>query len=171
MLDPSYRTHNEAIDLDGAGGTNATAYQGAGAMMNSGRTGRYTPDEEGQVLLSNAQPDPTARPEGDVGLNPPPYDDVDHGHYYPSHNRLSNPALLDPETHSPRPYSPYDNPFSNPYIVPSDSESDHHHTSTTAHHNAPYPPDALQEQPPMPMPESYHPPSHANNKLLSAVQH
>ncbi|KAK6812858.1 Organic solute transporter Ostalpha [Aspergillus parasiticus SU-1] len=169
MLDPSYRTHNEAIHLDGAGETNATAYQGAGAMMNSGRTGRYTPDEEGQVLLSNAQPDPTARPEGDVGLNPPPYDDIDHGHYYPSHNRLSSSALLDPETHSPRPYSPYDNPISNPYIVPSDSESDHHHTSPTAHHNAPYPPDALQEQPPMPMPESYHPPSHSGARTTRDV--
>jgi hypothetical protein len=155
MLDPSYRTQNEVIGLDAtSGGTNTTAYQGAGAV-SGGRPGQYSPDDEGQVLLSNAQPNPTSRPEANIGVTPPPYDEADNGRYYPSHNRLSSSALLDPATHSPRPYSPYEN---NPYIVPSDSESEYHHPSPTTPHNAPYPPDALHEQPPIPMPESFHPP-------------
>ncbi|KAE8354281.1 organic solute transporter Ostalpha-domain-containing protein [Aspergillus coremiiformis] len=165
MLDPSYRTSSEAIGLDTAGnGASGTAYQGAGSRLTSGRPGHYSPDEEGADLLSNAQQNPTSRPAGDLGLNPPPYEDVDTERYYPSHHQLSSSDLLDSTTHSQHPYSPYDNTLNSPFMVPSDSESNHHDTSPISHHNAPYPPDTLQQQPPIPMPESYHSSHHSADR-------
>jgi hypothetical protein len=165
-LDPSYQNQSEVIGLDttsNGSGTNITAYQGAGATMVGGRPAHYgtSPDDEGQVLLSHAQPNPTLQSTGD--LAPPPYD-------Y-EHDRLSSASLLEPSpSHSPQPYSPYEPHHNNPYEVP-DTNGLHLHAGTnlpqsqqgaTGHH--PYDRDYLQEQPPIPMPDPYQPPpAHFDN--------
>ncbi|PWY70269.1 DUF300-domain-containing protein [Aspergillus heteromorphus CBS 117.55] len=163
-LDPSYHIRPESIGLDATetGAEHGTAYGGAGAMMGGGRYG--APGEEGQVLLSHAQPSP-------AGLAPPIEDDNDPNRFY-NHNRLSASSLLEPSpSHSPRPYSPYDDAY-NPYLANSQFEHDHDYESTPGnppYPNPPYPEDphpvhlyhpdtALQEQPPIPLPESYQPP-------------
>ena len=177
MLDPSYQVPSEQIGLDGAGHapgttTTNTAYEGAGALMAGGRT---SPDQEGDVLLSHAQPNPTAHGHSDseTGLViPPAYDDEHHDPFYTSNNgRLSNSSLLDPMAPSPQPYSPYDDSFHNPYMVPVDhgGHEDLHHNAYSTHHldqqetgvtTGPYPSHDLHEHEPIPMPESYQSPPH-----------
>lgn len=174
MQDPSYQVPSEQIGLDQAGNapgtTTNTAYEGAGALMAGGRT---SPDQEGDVLLSHAQPNPTAHghSNSETGLVPPPaYDDEHHNQFYTSNSndRLSNPSLLDPMAPSPQPYSPYDDSFHSPYMVPAD-HGDHEHDDL--HHN-PYHPEHFSQQEmgvttgpypshghePIPMPQSYQPP-------------
>lgn len=174
MLDPSYQVPSEQIGLDGAGHasgtTTNTAYEGAGALMAGGRT---SPEQEGDVLLSHAQPNPTAHghSNSETGLVPPPaYDDEHHDRFYTSNDgRLSNSSLLDPMAPSPQPYSPYDDSFHSPYMVPADhgSHEDLHHNPYTSNHlnqqemgvtTGPYPSHDLHEHEPIPMPESYQPP-------------
>ncbi|KAL4890094.1 organic solute transporter Ostalpha-domain-containing protein [Aspergillus ambiguus] len=163
MLDPSYQTPTEAIGLNPAD-PNSTAYEGAGNVMAGGRTGHYSSapedQEEGHVLLSHAQPEPTAYPSH---MGPPPsYDDDAHDRYHPWDHRMSTSSLLEPEVHphDTRPYSPYE-PHNNPYLVPSPAPDAHQQTTGLVRHDAhplPYPPDTLQEQPPIPLPDSYQPP-------------
>ncbi|KAG2412793.1 hypothetical protein HFD88_010350 [Aspergillus terreus] len=153
MLDPSYQTPSEAIGLNPTDPT-STAYEGAGAgvAMTGGRTTRYATaagdQEEGHVLLSHAQPEPTA-----MGA-PPAYDDA-HDRYYAWDHRLSTSSLLEPEVHPAdhRPYSPYES-HNNPYLVPSPAPDAHQQNASPL----PYPADTLHEQPPIPLPEAYQPP-------------
>lgn len=169
-LDPSYQHQSEVIGLattTNDSGTNVTAYQGAGAAMAGSRPAPYgtPPDDEGQVLLSHAQPNPTSQSTGDFALAPPPYD-------Y-EHDRLSSVSLLQPTpSHSPQPYSPYEQHHTNPYEVPDREEElplhagdnlPQSHPVSTSHH--PYDRDYLQEQPPIPMPDPYQPPpAHFDNE-------
>ncbi|RHZ44550.1 OSTA/TMEM184 family protein [Aspergillus thermomutatus] len=168
-LDPSYQNQSEVIGLNttsNGSGTNVTAYQGAGAVMAGSRTAPYgtSPDDEGQVLLSHAQPNPTLPPTGD--LAPPPYDYEHDGRFYSSHDRLSSASLLEPTpSHSPQPYSPYEQYHNNPYGVPDREEElplnasnnlPQSQQGATSHH--PHEGDYLQEQPPIPMPDPYQPP-------------
>ncbi|KAE8150006.1 organic solute transporter Ostalpha-domain-containing protein [Aspergillus avenaceus] len=148
-LDSSYRNRGEAIGLD-------TTNTVPGINVTGPRPAYYSPDDEGDVLLSNAQPNPMSHPHGELSSTPPSPIDMENGRYHPTHHRMSSTALLNPSTHSPVLHSPLGNHFTNPYIVPSDTESEHHPSPTT--HNAPYPPETLQHQPPMPIPESYQPP-------------
>ena len=166
-LDPSYQN----TDAFGLGprkptSTSATTYQGAGNTMPGGRTGRYglAPDEEDEVLLGHAQPNPTTaydRSSADLGIVPSP-DEIEHDGRYYSSGRLSTSSLLEPTTHSSRPYSPYDDDARGPYLTPSDPDypppyMSGHGTGARTYHS---PSNSLQEQDPMPMPESYHrPPS------------
>ncbi|THC95728.1 hypothetical protein EYZ11_004806 [Aspergillus tanneri] len=162
LLDPSYQATNEGIGLSSAHATGT----GAGTTMTGSRTGRYgsAPDEEGDVLLSHAQPNPASH-SGDLGTAPPPYEYSDHTRFN-SHDQLSGVSLLDPATHSPRPYSPYEQSFHNPYTMSPDSATEHYqHTQglTTPHNPTatnipPYPSDHLQEQAPIPLPDAYRPP-------------
>lgn len=176
-MDPSYQTSTEGIGLSATDGVGAP---GAGV----GRAGRYgvSPDEEGDVLLSHAQPNPAAHSPTDLTMLSPGYDETDSRFY--SHNRHSATSLLEPGMHSPQPYSPYEDSFHNPYLnmMPEDSHLDHSsglhpqtqpqtHNLTSPHHPppiittntnpapapAPYPSDELQEQPPIPLPDSYRP--------------
>lgn len=169
-LDPSYQHQSEVIGLattTNGSGTNVTAYQGAGAAMAGSRPAPYgtPPDDEGQVLLSHAQPNPTLQSTGDFALAPPPYD-------Y-EHDRLSSVSLLQPTpSHSPQPYSPYEQHHINPYEVPDREEELPLHAGNNlpqsqsvsiGHH--PYDQDYLQEQPPIPMPDPYQPPpAHFDNE-------
>ncbi|KAI9924484.1 hypothetical protein MW887_007111 [Aspergillus wentii] len=166
-MDPSYHVP-EAIGLGNAdtpGENGSTSYQGAGgAMMTGGRPDRYgsSPDEEGEVLLSHPQPTGYGPHGGDVWLTPSPYEEDEHnGRFYSPNNRLSGHSMLEPTSHSPRPYSPYDD-LNNPYLVPSDHGDDMHHHDLDQPHaqetGVVYPTHSLQEQVPIPMPESYQPP-------------
>ncbi|EAW12624.1 OSTA/TMEM184 family protein [Aspergillus clavatus NRRL 1] len=175
MMDPSYQSQSEAIGLENAGtGANAnmTAYQGAGATLAGGRTRPYgtSPDDEDQVLLSHAQPNPTSRLTGDLGIAPPPYQYDHDARLYSHHDDLSDASLLDPAaSHSPQAYSPYEDPHRNPYMASGLIDDPYHHqinVSSTgqgaAVHNQ-YPQESLREQPPIPMPDPYQsPPSHHN---------
>lgn len=169
-LDPSYRD-GDAIGLSPANATSSTtttAYKDAGHTMTGGKLARYgsAPDEEGEVLLGHAQPNPTTaytRSSGDLGIAPSPDEVADDGRFYSS-NRLSTSSLLEPSAPSPRPYSPYDGHSHGPYLTPSGSDDIHtpHHmsgqeTGVAAYHS-PHDSLSLQEQPPIPMPESYQPP-------------
>ncbi|KAI2866857.1 hypothetical protein CBS147343_176 [Aspergillus niger] len=162
-MDPSYhQTANDAFNMNATESgidSHGTEYGGAGVMMAGGR---YSPPgEEGQVLLSHAQPSP--------GGPPPPIDDETDPNRFYNHNRLSAASLLEPTaTHTARPYSPYEEDAYNPYLVNSHLEQDHYHEPV--HANPPYPDHpsdinnpyhpttTLQEQPPIPLPESYQPP-------------
>ncbi|OOF92150.1 hypothetical protein ASPCADRAFT_210561 [Aspergillus carbonarius ITEM 5010] len=175
-MDPSYHhTANDAFNLNATEtgiDTHDTAYTGAGTVMGGGR---YSPpDDEGQVLLSHAQPSPG-------GLVPPMEDDNDPNRFY-NHNRLSATSLLEPAaSHTARPYSPYEEDAYNPYLVNSHLEQDHYHEPgpgnppypdhvepANPYHPEPYQPEPirpyradptiLQEQPPIPLPESYQTP-------------
>ncbi|EHA22340.1 hypothetical protein ASPNIDRAFT_132324, partial [Aspergillus niger ATCC 1015] len=108
-MDPSYhQTANDAFNMNATESgidSHGTEYGGAGVMMAGGR---YSPPgEEGQVLLSHAQPSP--------GGPPPPIDDETDPNRFYNHNRLSAASLLEPTaTHTARPYSPYEEDAYNP---------------------------------------------------------
>lgn len=170
-LDPSYQVPSEQIGLDQAGNvptTVVTAYEGAGPFMAGGRT---SPGDEGDVLLSHAQPNPTIHrhSNSENGLSPSPYEDARNSRFYTtSQDRLSDSSMLDPMAPTHQPYSPYEHDsFNNPYMVPSDNESDAHHhrhpsndsgqesgVTTRLYH----PTDTLQQHEPNPMPDPYQPP-------------
>ena len=163
-LDPSYQPTNEAIRLNP---TEAevhpadTSYGGAGAVMTGGASSRYgkQQDEEGEVLLSHAQPNPSTT---DMGTAPPPYDeDQDQYHFV---NNRSDDHLGDSNLH---PHSGSMSPFeevhypSGPSRSPSDSDSGSHHNTVEYPTNTSHFPTSsteLQEQPPIPLPDSYQPP-------------
>lgn len=173
-MDPSYHPSAEGIGLSSTGAP-ATSYAGgtAGASITGGHRYGTSPDEEGDVLLSHAQPTPAT----DLSMMPPSYEETDSRFY--NHNRLSAISLLEPGMHSPRPYSPYEdhNPYMN--MMPEDSHLDQPHSQSphsqtqnlTSPHElptitttnptdttAPYPSDELQEQAPIPLPDTYRPP-------------
>ncbi|KAJ5833692.1 hypothetical protein N7474_002003 [Penicillium riverlandense] len=129
-LDPSYRRPHETIDEPTE---LSTAYEGAGTDMPGGRTGRYgsAPDEEGEILLSHAQPNP----EGDhLGASSYPYE-LDAGLHDLSGRYYGQGA------------SPYD-------------ESEPHNPEYPGTATNPYPDDGpLREQAPMPIPDPYRPPA------------
>ncbi|KAH8430487.1 uncharacterized protein LDX57_008149 [Aspergillus melleus] len=182
-MDPSYQTSSEGIGLSSNGGVPITT-AGAGASIAGGRrtttTGRYgtSPDDEDDGLLSHAQPNPASHSPTDT-MMPPGYEETDSRFY--NHNRLSAISLLEPGMHSPQPYSPYEDRFHNPYMnmMPEESALDHspvdqhpnsqlpsqnltshnHPPAITINTNTtPYPSDELQEQAPIPLPDSYRPP-------------
>ncbi|KAL2802224.1 organic solute transporter Ostalpha-domain-containing protein [Aspergillus granulosus] len=163
-MDPSYQPSTETIGLnqtDSAGHPSDTRYEGAGAMMAGGVSGRYgrQADEEGEVLLSHAQPNPSS---GDLGLAPPPYEEGNHSRLHLVDNRLSDGHLAETDMGASRPISP----FEEVHYVPSRSlsdESDYYHNHgqmssehSSRHNRLPSSMD-LQEQHPMPVPDSYQP--------------
>lgn len=96
--DPSYQQHHEAIGLqppesEVTTNVTTTAYPGATAM-SGGRTGRYGGDEQGEVLLANAQSNPTTT---QLGTSPWDRDSDDYFHRQPNH------------LYEQRGSSPYDN--------------------------------------------------------------
>ncbi|KAL3474547.1 organic solute transporter Ostalpha-domain-containing protein [Aspergillus californicus] len=165
-MDPSYQPSTETIGLDQTGSavhTSDTSYEGAGAMMTGGTSGRYghSPDEEGEELLSHAQPNPsTAYP----GHAPPPYEEGDQNRFYGAHDTLSNTHLAEPHFNGARPISPFEEVHYVPSRSPSDSDGNYYHNhgqmsseySNTSHARFPSSAD-LQEQIPMPLPDSYQP--------------
>jgi hypothetical protein len=136
MLDPSYRPQDETIGLqppqEGSELTeHGTAYHGAGTAMSGGRPGRYTPDEEGAVLLAHAQ----SNPEISLMGTSPYASDVDDHVHVPNTRFYGQSA------------SPYDD---------APLHSDNSHSGPLIN---PYPLDGpLREQVPMPMPDPYQPP-------------
>ncbi|KAJ5573609.1 uncharacterized protein N7459_008036 [Penicillium hispanicum] len=134
MQDPSYQPNRETIGLqppeDGVS-DNGTAYEGAGATIAGGRYGAG-PDEEGEVLLAHAQPNPEAT---HFSTNPYVEDPDDIFHTQSGRFYSQDPSPYDNMEHQMSAYTPHD---------------------ATGH---PYPADApLREQVPMPMPDPYQPP-------------
>lgn len=125
-MDPSYQVPFEQIGLDQddrASGPTTTAYQGAGPMMAGGRP--LSPDDDADVLLSHAQPNPTTpKPtHNGFGLTPSPYEAEHHNQsYFPHDSTLHDSSMLDPTGPSPRPYSPYDDTYNNPYMASYDAQ-------------------------------------------------
>ncbi|PYH86507.1 DUF300-domain-containing protein [Aspergillus uvarum CBS 121591] len=166
-LDPSYHTPTEAFGLNATENLTppyGTAYQGPTTALSAGR---YGSDEEGEVLLSHAQPSPG-------GLVPGIHDDSDPNRFY-SHNRLSDSSILEPQPSHTAPHTDpsYEDAY-NPYLVQSQhlAHDPYHNntptlgnppypdntTATTATHPQPYQQPPLQEQPPIPLPETYQTP-------------
>ncbi|OJJ48905.1 hypothetical protein ASPZODRAFT_1344699 [Penicilliopsis zonata CBS 506.65] len=85
-MDPSYQNQSDSISLkpaESASETNlansgVTAYGGAGmSAAQRSRYGTSPPNEEGEVLLAHAQPNPTSysiQSTGDLGMVPQSYD-------------------------------------------------------------------------------------------------
>lgn len=143
LQDPSYRPQDESIGLDSSeSGMPGTSYQGGGAAMSGGRggrTGRYAGDEEGEVLLANAQSNPEA---GHFGTSP--YSESDEylseqpNRFYQSGHGSGHAFSND--------HSPYD-------------DIEHQNIGYTHDAGNHYPADGpLREQVPMPMPDPYQPP-------------
>ena len=143
--DSSYRPQDQSIGLESsASGPDGTSYQGAGTAMSGARKTRYAGDEEGEVLLANAQSNPEA---GHFGTSP--YSEADEylseqpGRFYQSGhgNSFDQGHVMSNE------HSPYD-----------DIEQQNiGYTHDGLSH--PYPADGpLREQAPMPMPDPYQPP-------------
>ena len=133
MQDPSYQRQQEAIGLEHpeVGVTSqGTAYHGADATT-SGRYGTR-PDEEGEILLAHAQPNPET---AHFSTNPYVEDPDDFLHSQPGHYYNQDASPYDNIEHQMTAYTPHDS-------------VDH-----------PYPAEApLREQAPMPMPDPYQPP-------------
>lgn len=131
MLDPSYQPQDQPPQA-GSELTTGTAYQGATTTMAGGRGGRYTPDEEGAVLLAHAQPNPEIAL---MGTSPYASDFDDHVHDPSTRFYGQNSSPYDDSAHSTH------NPLQSDAMV------------------HPYPSDGpLREQVPMPMPDPYQPP-------------
>jgi hypothetical protein len=137
LLDPSYQPQ-ESLGLqppqEGSELTqHGTAYHGAGAAISKGRKGRYggTPQEEADVLLGHAQPNPEIAL---MATSPYASDFDDHIHDPPSRFYSRSP-------------SPYGDPASRSHVnLQPDPQI------------SPYPSDGpLREQAPMPLPELYRP--------------
>ncbi|CEL09886.1 hypothetical protein ASPCAL13014 [Aspergillus calidoustus] len=164
-MDPSYQPSTETIGLsqtDNAGHTSDTRYEGAGAMMAGGVSGRYgrLGDDEGEVLLSHAQPNPST---ADLGVAPPPYEEGNHSRSYLVGNHSSDGHLAEPDLRASRPISPFEDVHSEPSRTPSDESNYYrnpgqHFSSEYSSSHGRFPSSAdLQEQPPMPLPDSYQP--------------
>ncbi|KAJ5191733.1 uncharacterized protein N7498_010718 [Penicillium cinerascens] len=136
LEDPSYLPHHESIGLEPpeAGiDNNGTAYGGAGTVVG-GRTGRYGGDEEGAILLSNAQSNPET---SHMGTSPYASDFDSYMHEHENSDRFYN-------NNNASSYDDLDH--GNPYLAQHDA----------AH---PYPANGpLREAVPMPMPDPYRPP-------------
>ena len=136
MLDPSYRPQDDTTGLqppqEGSELTqHGTAYVGAGTPVPGGRAGRYTPDEEGAVLLAHPQPNPEIAL---IGTSPYASDFDDNVH--DSQTRFYGQS----SSYDDSPLRSHDNLHSEPLVHP-------------------YPSDGpLREQVPMPMPDPYRPP-------------
>ncbi|KAJ5378713.1 hypothetical protein N7509_011832 [Penicillium cosmopolitanum] len=143
--DSSYQQRDENnIGLEASqSGTAGTSYQGAGTAMSGARKNRYGGDEEGQVLLANAQSNPET---GHFGTSP--YSESDEylseqpaRFYQNSSGRESHGHALQSDP------SPYDDIEQQNLGYTHDGP------------NHPYPVDGpLREQAPMPMPDPYQPP-------------
>ncbi|KAL4807761.1 organic solute transporter Ostalpha-domain-containing protein [Aspergillus unguis] len=160
-LDPSYQPPAEAIGLNQTENTVQppdTSYGGAGAMMSGATSGRYghQQDEEGEVLLSHAQPNPST---GDLGTAPPPYDEGGQRYYLAPNRSDDHYAESDLNSHSSRPISPFEEVHYTPSRTPSDPEDPyHHHAVEHSNEHARFPScTELQEQLPMPLPDTYQP--------------
>lgn len=157
-LDPSYQPPTEAISLNQTENTAPidTGYGGAGALMAGGasRYGRQQ-DEEGEVLLSHAQPDPSS---GDLGVAPPPYYEADQRYYLAPNRSDDHYADSDLHSHSSRPISPFEEVHYDPSRSPSESDGNYYHAARHSSSHARFPSSTeLQEQPPIPMPDPYQP--------------
>ncbi|KAJ5495047.1 hypothetical protein N7539_000163 [Penicillium diatomitis] len=134
MLDPSYKPHTATIGLQPSQpvlGTQSTAYGGAGTP--AGRTKRYPSDEEGEVLLSHAQSNPSTS-----HLEPSPWEDDSDDYSQGQSGRF----------HGREGASPYEN-------------IEHQNTAYHAYQPdaRPYPTGGpLTEQVPMPIPDTHPPP-------------
>ncbi|KAL4925383.1 OSTA/TMEM184 family protein [Aspergillus undulatus] len=164
-LDASYQPSTETIGLSQTEGAAQvdTSYGGSGPLVTGGATNRYgqQPDEEGEVLLSHAQPNPST---GDLGTAPPPpYDETDHSRLYATNNRSDDYHLAESDlhSHSSRPISPFEEVHYVPPRSPSDSDENYYHSTTgdySSASHARFPSSMeLQEQPPIPLPDSYQP--------------
>ncbi|KAL4788094.1 organic solute transporter Ostalpha-domain-containing protein [Aspergillus varians] len=160
-MDPSYHPSTEAIGLNQTESPTHgadTSYGGAGAGITSSTSRRYgqPPDEEGEVLLSYAQPNPSS---GDLGTAPPPYYEDDHDRYH-SVNRPDNGHLGSSHTYThSQPISPFEEVHHVPSRSPSDSERNDYRPPVSHSYTGHYPSSTeLQEQPPIPLPDSYQPP-------------
>lgn len=137
LEDPSYLPHHESIGMERSEVgivNNGTAYGGAGTVVG-GRTGRYGGDEEGAILLANAQSNPEA---SHMGTSPYASDSDSYMHEHENSDRFYNNNNA----------SSYDDDLDhgNPYLAQHDA----------AH---PYPANGpLREAVPMPMPDPYRPP-------------
>ncbi|KAI9371242.1 organic solute transporter Ostalpha-domain-containing protein [Aspergillus egyptiacus] len=157
-LDPSYQPSPQIIGLDQPGTvaqTIDTGYGGASAMITGGVSDRYgrQPDEEGAVLLSHAQPNPSNRYY--AGMAPPPYEAGNSGglHYT---NRANG---SDSELHESRSISPFEELHYDLSRSPSDSDGDYHrpqgHMPSEFSHTRSSQSGGLQELPPVPVADSY----------------
>ncbi|KAL5342890.1 organic solute transporter Ostalpha-domain-containing protein [Aspergillus crustosus] len=158
--DPSYQPSTESIGLnqtEGAVQPSDTSYGGAGSVMTGGTAGRYGRqphgEDEGEVLLSHAQPNPST---ADLGV-PPPYEPRDHLYY--NSNRSDEDHLAASDLLSSRPISPFEEVHYVPSRSPSDSDGNYHSTLAghSGNHNRFPSSTDLQEQPPIPLPHSYQP--------------
>ncbi|RDW78726.1 OSTA/TMEM184 family protein [Aspergillus mulundensis] len=166
-LDPSYQTSTEAIGLSqtGSAAPADTSYGGAGAVMTGGVSNRYghQAEEEGEVLLANAQQNPSTSDLGAMGTAPPPYYEDGRNRYYHSNSRSDNEYLAEPDlqSHSSRPISPFEEVHYVPSRSPSDSDGYYHPNHPgypSDHDHARFPSSTeLQEQPPIPLPDAYQP--------------
>ncbi|KAL4919482.1 organic solute transporter Ostalpha-domain-containing protein [Aspergillus aurantiobrunneus] len=151
--DPSYEHSGETIGLnqtESAVHPADTSYEGAGALMTGGASARYgqQPDEEGEMLLSHAQPNPST---GDLGTVPPSYDEGDRSQYHFVNNRPESDHVAESGLpHSSRPISPFEEVHYVRSRSPSDSDRNPYHTRFPSSTE-------LQEQPPIPLPDSYQP--------------
>lgn len=136
LQDPSYKSHTDTIGLQPSGstlGNQSTAYGGAGAAVPGSRTNRYPSDDEGEILLANAQSNPSTS-----HLEPSPWEDDSDDYSQGQSGRFSGREGASPyenlEHQSPvyRPYQPAVRPYPN----------DGH----------------LTEQVPMPIPDTHPPP-------------
>ncbi|KAL1962565.1 hypothetical protein VTN77DRAFT_9358 [Rasamsonia byssochlamydoides] len=149
MQDPSYMGQTVGSyslkPSDGSApgsGPNVTAYQGAGAAVGSGRPRHYrvSPDEEGEELLSNAQPNPSSsyppHSSGDIGLATTYYEEESNGRFYSHPYNDGSPTDLRPV--SPQPYLPY-NPYQSPTnMYPQGYHSEEVIMPSARHMPAPY---------------------------------
>lgn len=141
--DSSYQRQDENIGLESSTSvSDGTSYQGAGAAMSGVRKNRYAGDEEGEILLANAQSNPEA---GHFGTSP--YSESDEylseqpSRFYQSGNRNSHGHTF---ANDPSPYDDIE-------------QQNIGYTHNDLHQ--PYPADGpLREQAPMPMPDPFQPP-------------
>lgn len=169
MLDPSY--HRDQTDKPGRGsspetsipGSNVTAYGGAGVVLGGPSRRFYASssspvDEEGQELLTNAQP-PAASSyprASTIGLATSLYDDDNQSIRYYSEVPTDSP--IEPPSDRPHLYQPF-RPYHGAYPAPADSHNHYdgsHHQETGVTSTAEYEQDNMPR--PMPMPTPYLPP-------------
>ncbi|KAJ5743026.1 hypothetical protein N7533_010128 [Penicillium manginii] len=143
--DSSYQQRDENnIGLESSqSATAGTSYQGAGTAIPGARKNRYPGDEEGQVLLANAQSNPET---GHFGTSPSYSESDEYLSEQPSrfYQNSSGHAHAHSLANDPSPYDDIEQQNLG-YIHDGPSH--------------PYPADGpLREQAPMPMPDPYQPP-------------
>ncbi|KAJ9302767.1 hypothetical protein DTO271G3_141 [Paecilomyces variotii] len=182
MLDPSYQNDPSSFGMkptDASApetsfpGPNVTAYKGPGVgRAGSGRSDFYggsSPEDEGEELLPNAQPQPQSYiPHGEIGVAMSSYDEE---HPLRTHsNSLSysvTDSPVDSRSHSPLPFHPYQayhSPYHNPSTAAEDGRQGNQRFYNSYNQQAgttnAYQHSGLshQEEIPMPMPAPYLPP-------------